>query len=174
MTVAVTFTGTATRSLSGVQAAGTWSFTANLGNGVMETGQGTWSLARVLTFNGSYGGSFSGTVVTDNNGTTTTSSLPGSGVTNTSVELAVSNGVVTVSVPGVAGTGTGTIDAEGNITGTVTFQSEGLTVTVHFVGKAIQTTTGDLITGTWSYTENYGGGVVVSGSGVWDVTDTTA
>ena len=139
-----------------------------------ETGQGTWSLARVLTFNGSYGGSFSGTVVTDDNGTTTTSSLPGSGVTNTSVELSVSNGVVNVSVPGVAGTGTGTIDAEGNITGTVTFQSDGLTVTVRFVGKAIQTTTGDVITGTWSYTENYGGGIVVSGSGGWDVTDPTA
>ncbi len=173
-TVTVTFIGTATRSLSGVQGTGTWSFTANLGNGVTETGQGTWSLARVLTFNGSYGGGFSGTVVSDNNGTTTTSSLPGSGVTNTSVELSVSNGVVTVSVPGVAGTGTGTIDADGNITGTVTFQSDGLAVTVQFVGKAIQTTTGDVITGTWSYTENYGGGVVVSGSGVWDVTDTTA
>jgi PhoPQ-activated pathogenicity-related protein len=174
VTVPVTFVGTATRSLSGVQATGTWSFTANLGNGMVESGQGTWIFARVLIFNASYAGNFSGTVVTNNNGTITTSSLPGSGVTNTSVQLAISNGVVTVSVPGVAGTGTGTIDAEGNITGTVTFQSYGLTVTVHFVGKAIQTTTGDVITGTWSYTENYGGGIVVSGSGVWDVSNTTS
>jgi PhoPQ-activated pathogenicity-related protein len=173
VTVTVTFAGTATRTLSGVQATGTWSFTANLGNGVVESGQGTWSLARVLIFNASYAGSFSGTLVTNNNGSITTSSLPGSGVTNTSVQLTISNGVVAVSVPGVAGTGTGTIDAAGNITGTVTFQSYGLTVTVHFVGKAVQTTTGDVITGTWSYTENYGGGIVVSGSGVWNVLNTT-
>jgi hypothetical protein len=171
--VTVTFVGTATRTLSGVQATGTWSFSANLGNGMVETGQGTWSLARVLTFDAAYAGNFSGTVVENNNGTITTSSLPGSGVTNTSVQVAILNGVVTVSVPGVAGTGTGTIDAEGNISGTVTFQSNGLTVTVHFVGKAIQTTTGDVITGTWSYTENYGGGIVVSSSGVWNVSETT-
>jgi PhoPQ-activated pathogenicity-related protein len=173
VTVTVTYTGTATRSLSGVQASGTWSFTSNLGNGVTETGQGTWSASSVLNFNASYAGNFSGTLVTNNNGTVTTSSLPGSGVTNTSVQLSISNGVVSVSVPGIAGTGTGTIDAEGNITGTVTFQSDGLTVTVSFVGKAIQTTAGDVITGTWSYTENYGGGYVVSGSGVWKVLENT-
>jgi hypothetical protein len=72
----------------------------------------------------------------------------------------------------VPATGTGTIDSNGNITGTVTFESDGVTVTATFAGKAIQTTLGNVITGTWSYTENEGNGITVSGSGVWNVSNT--
>jgi PhoPQ-activated pathogenicity-related protein len=173
VTVTVTYTGKATRSLSGVSASGTWSFSANLGGGETETGQGTWTVKRVLIFDGSYAGTFSGTITDNNHGTITTTTLPNSGFTDNSVQLAIASGVVTVSAPGVPATGTGTIDSNGNIAGTVSYVSNGVTVTVSFSGKAVQTTSGDVINGTWSYSVTYPNGVKETGSGVWNASGTT-
>lgn len=174
VTVTVNFSGTATRSSSGVQATGTWSFSANLGAGVSETGQGTWTIKRVLIFDGSYAGTFNGTIVDDDNGTTTTTSIPGTALSNNSVQLTILNGVVTVSVPGVPASGSGTIGVNGKISGAVTFESQGATITVDFTGKAVQTTLGNVISGTWSYTETYSNGIVENGSGTWNVSDLAA
>jgi PhoPQ-activated pathogenicity-related protein len=169
ITVTVTFVGTATRSLSGVQATGTWSFTADLGNGEVANGQGTWTSNKVLLFEGAYAGSFSGKIVTDDHGAITVATIPGTALRNNSVQLTIHNGVLSMTVPGIPATGTGTVDANGNVTGTVIYPSRGETVTVSFVGTAVQKTTGSFIMGTWSYTEVYSDGVIEMGSGVWKV-----
>jgi PhoPQ-activated pathogenicity-related protein len=167
--VTVNFSGTATRSLAGVLINGTWSFTADLGNGDVANGQGTWTSTKVLLFDGAYGGAFSGQIVTNNNGTITTTTIPGPALPNPALLLAVSNGVVTVSLPGVPAQGTGTIDGNGNVNIQVTFQSRGVTVTADFVGTAIQTPVGSTIVGTWSYTVDYGNGITETGEGAWQV-----
>jgi PhoPQ-activated pathogenicity-related protein len=167
--VTVSFSGTATRSLAGVLMNGTWSFTANLGNGDVANGQGTWMSTKVLLFDGAYSGAFSGKIVTNDNGTITTTTIPGTALPNPAVLLAVSNGVVTVSLPGVPAQGTGTIDGSGNVNGQVSLQSRGVTVIADFVGTAIQTPSGSTIVGTWSYTVDYGNGITETGEGVWQV-----
>jgi len=171
-TAVVNFSGKAVRTLNGITVNGVWSYTANLGNGVVESGQGTWSWKSILVFDGAYTGSFTGTVVVDNNGTDTTNPLPGSLVSNTSLQLSISNGVVTMTDPGVPAAGTGTIDANGNIAGTVTFQTDGVTVIVQFAGVATETPSGNQIMGTWTFSANLGNGQTESGQGAWTASNT--
>jgi hypothetical protein len=166
----VNFSGTAIRSLSGVQAIGTWNFNADLGNGEVANGQGSWTSTKVLLFDGFYSGSFRGTIVTNNNGTITTAFVPGGTLRDTSIQLTISNGVVAMSLPGIGAVGTGTIDGNGKIDVQVSFQSQGTTVTVHFVGTAVQTPLGDVITGKWFYSVDFGNGITQTGSGIWQVT----
>jgi hypothetical protein len=166
ITVTVTDTGQATRSLTGVQGSGTWNFTANLGNGVVETGKGTWSIQSVLVFDGSYTGSFNGSTVLNNNGTLTTTSIPNE-VSDLSLSLTISNGTVTLSAPGVPATGTGTIDQNGNIIGSTAFTIDGFAVTGQFTGQVVATPNGNVITGTWTFAVNFGGGISETGTGTW-------
>jgi hypothetical protein len=172
VTITITDTGNASRSLSGVQGQGTWSFSANLGGGVTETGTGTWTIQSVLVANGTYTGSFNGSTVVNNNGVSSTTSIPNE-VSNLSVSLTISNGTVTLSAPGVPATGTGTIDQNGNITGTTSFTIDGVAVTGQFNGTVVLTPNGNVITGTWSFSVNLGGGVVETGSGTWTAESTT-
>jgi hypothetical protein len=166
VTVTITDSGQATRSLSGVTGAGTWSFSANFGGGVTETGSGTWTVQSVLVANGAYSGSFNGSTVVNNNGVITTTPIPNE-VSNLSVSLAISNGTVSLSAPGVPATGTGTIDQNGNITGTTSFTINGVAVTGQFVGTVVLTPNGNVINGTWTFSVNLGGGVTETGSGTW-------
>jgi hypothetical protein len=166
VTVTVTDTGHATRSLSGVEGSGTWSFTANLGGGVVETGKGTWSIQSVLVFDGAYTGSFNGSTTVNNNGTSVTTSIPAE-VSDLSLSLTISNGGVSLSAPGVPATGTGTIDQNGNIVGTTSFTINGVAVTGQFSGQVVATPNGNVITGTWSFSVNFGGGIVETGTGTW-------
>jgi len=166
VTVTVTDTGHATRSLSGVQGSGTWNFTADLGNGVTETGKGTWSIQSVLVFDGTYTGSFNGSTILNNNGTLTTTSIPNE-VSDLSLSLAISSGTVTLSAPGVPATGTGTIDQNGNIIGSTAFTVDGVAVTGQFIGQVVATPNGNVITGTWSFSVNFGGGITETGTGTW-------
>jgi hypothetical protein len=88
--------------------------------------------------------------------------------------MTISNGQVTMNDPGVPASGTGTIDANGNIVGTVTFLEAGATITVSFTGTAVQTPYGSIITGTWTFSYDYGGGVTYSGQGTWSAENPTA
>lgn len=166
LAISVTDTSQATRSLSGVVESGTWTFITNLAGGVTETGSGTWTAQSVLSFNGTYAGSFNGSTTVNNKGSTTTTSIPNE-VSNLSVSMTISNGAVTVSAPGVPSTGTGTLDQNGNITGTFTFTENGVPITGQFTGQVVVTPNGKIVTGAWSFSENFGNGVVYSGSGSW-------
>ena len=91
VTVAVPFTGMiAAVGPSGTAANGTWQYSANVGNGIVVSGNGLWTMsgAQVVTdFDGNYAGSYQGSVVVNNNGQTTTSP-----VAPTSFTAAISNG----------------------------------------------------------------------------------
>lgn len=165
VTVTVTATGHATRSLSGVAESGKWSFTANLGGGVTETGKGTWAAQSVLDFDGAYTGSFNGSTVLNDNGTVTTTPVE-SEVSSLALSVNIANGVVTVSAPGVPATGTGTVDQNGNLTGTFSFTVNGVTITGEITGVVVVTPDGSYITGTWSFSAS-SDNVVYSGSGTW-------
>ncbi len=169
--VTIHFSGGATRSLTGVHAEGTWDFTAQLSDGTLVNGQGSWSSDKVLLFNGSYAGSFHGKVIVNNQGTVTVEPIPGALLSNTKLQLAISNGSVTLTVPGIPAAGTGTIDAHGNVTGSVAYQDEGQTITVTFVGAAIQMPAGTCIRGMWSFTHDFGNGVTEMGNGEWMVSE---
>jgi hypothetical protein len=167
VTITVNYTGTATRSLTGVTSTGTWSFAQNFGSGITYTGSGSWNLHSVLVFDGSYTGSYSGTVVDTTNGSSTSNPIPGTILSNVSLQMTISNGTVSVVVPGINSTGTGTIDQNGNIVGTVTYLEDGVTVTINFSGTAVQTAAGTVIAGTWNYSANLPGGTTETGTGNW-------
>ncbi len=178
VTVTVNFDGNATRSLTGVHASGTWSFTANLGSGITETGSGTWTAQSVVDFDGTFAGNFTGSLVVDDNGTPTTYVIAPPFIPNNDVSGTISNGVISLTIPGVPGPGTGgmatatgTVDQNGNITGTVSLiipNSGGVVATALFTGTVTQTPDGNLlINGTWSFSGVPGttAGVVYSASG---------
>jgi hypothetical protein len=177
-TVTVSFNGNATRSLSGVRASGTWSFSVNLGGGVTEKGSGTWSAQSVVDFDGSYAGDFTGSEIVNDNGTSTTYVIGPPYIANNDVSGTISNGVLNLTIPSVAGPGaggvataTGTVDQNGNITGTVSLiipNSGGVVATALFTGTVTQTPGGQLlINGSWSFSNVPGleAGVVFSASG---------
>jgi hypothetical protein len=89
--------------------------------------------------------------------------------------VTISNGTVTFSAPGVPATGTGTIDNNGNITGTASFVDNGVTVTITIAGVGAPTANGNVLNGTWTIAStSLGGGVTVSGSGTWTATPVMA
>jgi hypothetical protein len=176
--VTVNFDGNATRSLTGVHASGTWSFTANFGNGVTESGNGTWTAQSVVDFDGTFAGDFTGSLIVDDNGTPTTYVIAPPFISNNDVSGTISGGVINLTIPGVPGPGTGgvatatgTVDQNGTITGTVSLiipNSGGVVATALFTGTVTQTPDGNLlINGTWSFSGVPGttAGVVYSASG---------
>ncbi|HET6325338.1 MAG TPA: hypothetical protein VFG04_11735 [Planctomycetaceae bacterium] len=172
VTITVTSGGPASRGMQGVNGSGTWSIkTTTVASGVTLTGSGTYNFHSVLVLDGSYTGTASGNVVENNNGTITNNPIPGSILSNNEADFTISNGTVTVSVPGIPATGTGTIDENGVISGSATFTDDGATITVTFSGQGAPTSTGKVINGTWSFPSTaLGGGVSVSGSGTFTAT----
>jgi hypothetical protein len=168
VTITVTSTGHASRGLSGVNASGSWNIKATqLATGVTFSGKGTWTMQSVLVLDGSYAGSATGNVTVNNNGTITNYPIPGSILSNNAVDVTISSGTVTVSVPGIPATGSGTIDNNGHIAGTVTYVDNGVTITINFSAQCAPTATGNVINGTWNFSADLGGGVTESGSGTW-------
>jgi hypothetical protein len=109
--------------------------------------------------------------VENNNGTITNNPIPGTILSNNAIDVTIASGTVTISVPGIPATGTGTIDENGVISGSMTFVDSGITVTVTFNAQGAPTATGDVINGTWSFpSTDLGGGVSASGSGTWTAT----
>jgi len=165
VTVAVPFTGMiAAVGPSGTTANGTWQYSANVGNGIAVSGNGSWTMsgAQVVTdFDGNYAGSYQGSVVVNNGQTTTSTVVP------TSFTAAISNGFAQFAYPSSTGlaTGTGTIAANGNLTGSTSFITNGVTVAVNFTGIATRSLSGVQATGIWSFTANLGNGVVETGQG---------
>ncbi len=175
VTITVSSSGPASRGMQGVNGSGVWSFKANLPGGIFLTGSGTWTLESVLVLDGTYAGTASGNVTIDDNGTITNNPIPGSILSDNAVDVTISNGTVTFSVPGIPATGTGTIDYYGNIAGTATFTDNSVTVTVTITGVGAPTATGNVLSGTWSIAStNIGGGVTISGSGTWTASPSVA
>ncbi len=116
----------------------------------------------VSQFNGSFVGYFVGTV-TDVFGDS--EGVPGPSLTDNSVQVSISNGVVNVSVPGIGGTGQGTIDASGVFSVTANGTLSGAGIGVRYQGTLTDTAAGISGTGTWSLTTLPQG--IRSGSGTW-------
>src|SRR5262249_16006811 len=121
VTITVTASGPAWRGRDGVNGYGVWTFKANLPGGIFVKGRGTWTLQSVLILDGVYAGTATGNVTVDNNGTITNIPIPGSTVTDNSINVQIFGGVVTVFINDVSGTGKGTINNNGNITGLASF-----------------------------------------------------
>jgi hypothetical protein len=171
VTITISSTGPASRGMQGVNGSGTWSFKANLPGGIFLTGSGTWTLESVLVLDGTYTGTAVGNVTIDDNGTITNNPIPGSILSNNTVDLTILNGTVSVSIPDLSGTGTGTIDQNGNITGQASFLDNQTPVTISFAGTGAPTANGNVLSGTWTIlSTNVGGGVTISGSGTWTAT----
>jgi hypothetical protein len=175
VTITVTASGPASRGMQGVNGSGTWSVKANLPGGIFLTGSGTFTLESVLVLDGSYAGTATGSVTLDDNGTITNDPIPGSILSNNTVDVTIASGAVTFSAPGVSATGTGNIDNNGNITGSATFVNSNVTITINITGVGAPTATGNVLNGTWTIAStNLGGGETVSGSGTWTATPVTA
>jgi|GEM_PF-6861935 hypothetical protein len=175
VTITVTASGPTSRGLQGVNGSGAWSFKANLPGGVFVTGSGTYTLESILVLDGSYAGTAVGNVTENDNGTITNNPIPGSLLSNNTVDVTISNGTVSFSAPGVPATGTGTIDFDGNITGTATFTDNSVTVTISLAGTGMPTASGNVLNGTWTIpSTDVGGGVTISGSGTWSATPVMA
>ncbi len=161
--------------MQGVNGSGSWSFRANLPGGVFVTGSGTWTMESVLVLDGSYAGTAVGNATENDNGTITNNPIPGSILTNNSIDVTISNGTVTFSAPGLPATGTGTIDFDGHITGSATFTDNRVTVTITLAGTGMPTASGNVLNGTWTVpSTDVGGGVTLSGSGTWSATPVMA
>jgi hypothetical protein len=175
VTITVTSSGPASRGTNGVNASGVWTFRASLPGGVFLTGSGTWTMESILVLDGSYAGTTTGNVTLNDNGTITNNPIPGSILSNNTVDVTISNGAVTFSAPGVPATGSGTIDFNGNITGSATFTDNNVTVTITIAGVGAPTANGNVLNGTWTVaTTNLGDGETISGSGTWTATPVTA
>jgi hypothetical protein len=178
VTITVTASGPASRGLNGVNGSGVWTFRANLPGGIFVTGRGTWTLESVLVLDGEYAGTATGNVTVDDNGTITNIPIPGTTVTDNSINIQIVGGTVTVFITDVSGTGKGTADDAGNITGLASFLENQVPVTIVFSGTGVPTASGNVLNGTWSIpTTNVGAGVTnvtISGSGTWTATQTEA
>jgi hypothetical protein len=179
VTITVTFTGPASRGQQGVNGIGTWNIkTTTIASGVTISGSGTYSLESVLDLDGVYAGTATGNVTENDNGTITNIPIPGSAVTDNSINIQIFGGIVTVFINDVSGTGKGNADDGGNITGLASFVENQVPVTIVFSGSGAPTANGNVLNGTWSIpTTNIGGGVTnvtISGSGTWTATQTDA
>jgi hypothetical protein len=177
VTITVTFTGPASRGQQGVNGIGTWNIkTTTIASGVTISGSGTYSLESVLDLDGVYAGTATGNVTENDNGTITNIPIPGSAVTDNSINIQIFGGIVTVFINDVSGTGKGNADDSGNITGLASIVENQTPVTIVFSGTGAPTASGNVLNGTWSIpTTNIGGGVTnvtISGSGTWTATQT--
>jgi hypothetical protein len=178
VTITVTASGPASRGLGGVNGSGVWTFRANLPGGIFVTGRGTWTLESVLDLDGVYAGTASGNVTIDDNGTITNIPIPGTAVTDNSINVQIFGGDVIVFINDVSGTGKGTADDSGNINGLASFVENQVPVTIVFSGTGVPTANGYVLNGTWFIpTTNIGTGagiasVTISGSGTWTATET--
>jgi len=119
------------------------------------------SSATLAILNGNFTGTYSGTVTVNHNG-----SIIKTPVTSTAFTMTINNGAINFTT--LVGNGTGTVDVDRNIVGTVNGQYQNQTVPISVSGKitnvnAIQTAA----FGNWSFSLDLGGGVTATGSGNW-------
>jgi hypothetical protein len=119
------------------------------------------SSATLAILNGNFTGTYKGTVTVNNNGTVTKQT-----VTATAFQMTINNGAINFTTP--VGNGTGTVDINRNITGTVNAPFEGGNVPISVAGKITNVNANQTVgSGTWSFSTNLGGGVTATGSGSW-------
>jgi len=122
------------------------------------------SAATLAILNGAFTGTYSGSVKVDNNG-----SITKTPVTSTAFTMTINNGAINFTTP--VGNGTGTVDVNRSIVGTVSAQYQNQTVPISLSGKITNVnairTAGN---GSWSFSLNLGGGVTATGGGTWSAT----
>jgi hypothetical protein len=122
------------------------------------------SSATLAILNGNFTGTYSGSVTVKNNG-----SITKTPVTSTAFTMTTNNGAINFTTP--VGNGTGTVDINRIIVGTVNAQYQNQTVPISLSGKITNVnairTAGN---GSWSFSVNLGGGVTATGSGTWSAT----
>jgi len=122
------------------------------------------SSATLAILNGNFTGTYSGTVTVKNNGAITKTP-----VTATAFTMTTNNGAINFTTP--VGNGTGTVDINRIIVGTVNAQYQNQIVPISLSGKITNVnairTAGN---GSWSFSLNLGGGVTATGSGTWSAT----
>jgi hypothetical protein len=115
----------------------------------------------VAQFNGDYTGTFSGdlTVFGSSN------KIPGLLLSDNTLNISISNGVVTISLPGIPATGTGSINDQGTLTFDGIGDLGGISLDVSYTGGVdLQNpVNGHAGQGTWTITNAPG----ISGSGTW-------
>ena len=119
------------------------------------------SSATLAILNGNFTGTYSGTVTVNHNG-----SIIKTPVTSTAFTMTTNNGAIDFTT--LVGSGTGTVDVNRNIVGTVNGQYQNQIVPISVSGEitnvnAIQTAA----FGSWNFSVNLGGGVTATGSGNW-------
>ena len=116
------------------------------------------SSATLAILNGNFTGTYSGTVIVNNNG-----SITKTPVTSTAFTMTTNNGAINFTSP--VGNGTGTVDINRNIVGTVTANTRTRLFRSR-VGKNHQRQRDSTAAfGSWSFSVNLGGGVTATGSG---------
>lgn len=122
------------------------------------------SAATLAILNGNFTGTYSGKVTVNNNG-----SITKTPVTSTAFTMIINNGAINFSTS--VGDGTGTVDVNRSIVGTVSAPYQNQTVPISVSGKITNVnairTAGN---GSWSFSVNLGGGVTATGSGTWSAT----
>lgn len=162
--VDVRYTGSLTQTISGVVGSGSWSI---VGGSSGSTGAGTWTLSRLTqtTFDGNYSGSYTGSESIEGVGSNIP--IPGPTLSDNSLSVVISNGLVRVYVPGIDGGGTSVIFPSGGgfsvpTTGSVGGDDVSVTYSGSFFDDGLGNVTGS---GTWQIVNTPG----VTGSGVWQL-----
>jgi hypothetical protein len=119
------------------------------------------------TFDGGYVGSFVGFVTVYIDDGWVSYDVPGLGVSDNSFEAAILDGHVSVSVPGISGTGTGVISEAGEFSVTASGYVLGCPASVEYIGTLVASEHGVTGSGTWQITAAEA--PLVGGSGTWTV-----
>ncbi|MDB5387750.1 MAG: hypothetical protein JWM11_3396 [Planctomycetaceae bacterium] len=115
----------------------------------------------VTQFNGDYTGTFSGDLTAFGSSDT----IPGLLLSDNTLNISISNGVVTISLPGIPATGTGSINDQGTLTFDGIGDLGGISLDVSYTGgiDLLNPVNGHAGQGTWTITNAPG----ISGSGTW-------
>jgi len=144
--------------------------------GRRRTASGVWSrqvefLESRAMLTARFAGSYAGTFVGSFNDNGDVEAVPGATVSDNSIEVTIIGSTVNVSVPGIDGTGTGTIGIEGDFDVTAMGSVESTSVGVRYQGNLEQLANGIEGTGSWTITSGPQG---LTGSGTWSLARQTA
>ena len=144
--------------------------------GRRRTASGVWSrqvefLESRAMLTPRFAGSYAGTFIGSFNDNGDVEAIPGATVSDNSIEVTIVGSTVNVSVPGIDGTGTGTIGIEGEFDGTAMGSVESSSVGVRYQGSLNQSANGIEGSGSWTITSGPEG---VTGSGTWSLRRQTA
>lgn len=155
------YSGTLVNNAGVVTGSGTWQLVDNSS----LSGGGTWTISElgmvVSIFDGHYTGFYSGSLTTPGG----MDSIPGTLVSDNSLDVTIRNGLATINVPGVPATGTGFVFANGGLAITTSGMLSGSDVNVRY---------GGMLSGSSSFASGFGQFDIVdtpevTGSGSWSI-----